>query len=162
MINKIKKISKFLISTFFVYDLGKFKCLCNLYQDYFAERRKVIEWNRTSILKYHFRTNCCFWDWVSDVPNYTMGLFWGQTTTQKQTTDFINKQIIESLRFWDEDDYKYEIFSILSSARAWASLSFPCAENVRFKLRISQNRKWADRNSSKQFLWIKNFVKLLI
>ena len=34
--------------------------------------------------------------------------------------------------------------------------------NVRFKLRISQNRKWADKNSSKQFLWIKNCVKQLI
>ena len=34
--------------------------------------------------------------------------------------------------------------------------------NVRFKLRISQNRKWADKNNSKQFLWIKNWVKLLI
>ena len=27
--------------------------------------------------------------------------------------------------------------------------------NVRFKSRNSQNRKWADKNSSKQFLWIK-------
>ena len=26
---------------------------------------------------------------------------------------------------------------------------------VRFKLRISQNRKYADKNSSKQLLWIK-------
>ena len=35
--------------------------------------------------------------------------------------------------------------------------------NVRFKLGISQNRKWAGKkNSSKQFLWIKNCVKLLI
>ena len=33
---------------------------------------------------------------------------------------------------------------------------------VRFKLRISQNRKWADKNSSKQFLWIKNCLRLLI
>ena len=30
--------------------------------------------------------------------------------------------------------------------------------NVRFKLRISQNRKCADKNSSKQFLWIKSCV----
>ena len=28
---------------------------------------------------------------------------------------------IESIRFWDEDDYENEIFSILSSARAWTS-----------------------------------------
>ena len=27
--------------------------------------------------------------------------------------------------------------------------------NGRFKFRISQNRKWADKNSSEQFLWIK-------
>ena len=34
-----------------------------------------------------------------------------------------NTQAIEeSFRFWDEDDYEYEIFSILSSARAWASV----------------------------------------
>ena len=35
-------------------------------------------------------------------------------------------------------------------------------DNVSFKLIISQNRKWADKNSSKLFLWIKNCVKLLI
>ena len=34
--------------------------------------------------------------------------------------------------------------------------------NVIFKLRISQNRKWADKNSSNQFLLTKNCVKLLI
>ena len=34
--------------------------------------------------------------------------------------------------------------------------------DVRFKLRVSQNRKLADKNSSKQFLSIKNCVKLLI
>ena len=27
--------------------------------------------------------------------------------------------------------------------------------NVIFKLGISQNRKWEEKNSSKQFLWIK-------
>ena len=31
--------------------------------------------------------------------------------------------------------------------------------NVRFNLRISQNRKWADKNSSKQFLRIKKLHK---
>ena len=34
--------------------------------------------------------------------------------------------------------------------------------NVRFQVKISQNRKWADKTSSKQFLYIKNCVKLLI
>ena len=29
-------------------------------------------------------------------------------------------RIVESFRFEDEDDYEYEIFSVLSSARAWA------------------------------------------
>ena len=29
---------------------------------------------------------------------------------------------IESFRFWDEDDYEYQIFSVLSSAFAWASV----------------------------------------
>ena len=42
------------------------------------------------------------------------------------------------------------------------SFSFTYTANVRFKLRISQSRKWADKNSSKQFLWIKNWVKPLI
>ena len=30
--------------------------------------------------------------------------------------------ILESFRFWDEDDYEYEIFSILSSALAWTNV----------------------------------------
>ena len=30
--------------------------------------------------------------------------------------------ILESFRFWDEDDYEYESFSILSSAHAWTSV----------------------------------------
>ena len=30
--------------------------------------------------------------------------------------------LIESFRFWDEDDYEYEIFSILSSVHAWTSV----------------------------------------
>ena len=29
---------------------------------------------------------------------------------------------LESFRFWDEDDYEYEIFSILSIADAWTSV----------------------------------------
>ena len=28
---------------------------------------------------------------------------------------------LETFRFWDKNDYEYEIFSIVSSARAWAS-----------------------------------------
>ena len=27
-------------------------------------------------------------------------------------------EVLESFKFWDEEDYEYEIFSILSSARA--------------------------------------------
>ena len=30
--------------------------------------------------------------------------------------------LLESFRFWDEDDYEYEIFSILSIAHAWTSV----------------------------------------
>ena len=30
--------------------------------------------------------------------------------------------IIETFRFWDEYDNEYEIFSVLSSARAWTSV----------------------------------------
>ena len=40
------------------------------------------------------------------------------------------------------------------------SLSFTYTTNVRFKLRISGNRKSADKNDSKQFLWIKKLMKL--
>ena len=29
---------------------------------------------------------------------------------------------LESFRFWDEDDYEYEIFSVPSSAHAWISV----------------------------------------
>ena len=31
-------------------------------------------------------------------------------------------RIVESFRFEDVDDFEYEIFSVLSSARAWASV----------------------------------------
>ena len=31
-------------------------------------------------------------------------------------------QLLESFRFRDEDDYEYEIFSMLSIARAWTSV----------------------------------------
>ena len=31
-------------------------------------------------------------------------------------------QGIESFRLWDEDDYEYQIFSILSIAHAWTSV----------------------------------------
>ena len=30
--------------------------------------------------------------------------------------------LLESFWFWDEDDYKYEIFSMLSIAHAWTSV----------------------------------------
>ena len=57
----------------------------------------------------------------------------------------------------------YMTFLILSlctthwdmSGRSLDSLSFWYTANVRVKLRFSQNRKWADKNSSKQFLWRK-------
>ena len=39
------------------------------------------------------------------------------------------------------------------------SLSFTCTTNVTFKLRISGNRKSADKNDSKQFLWIKKLLE---
>ena len=31
-------------------------------------------------------------------------------------------RILENLRFWDQDDYDYEIFPILSVTHAWASV----------------------------------------
>ena len=40
--------------------------------------------------------------------------------------------------------------------------SFTYPSNVIFKLRISQNRKLEDKNSSKHFLWMKNCAKVLI
>ena len=32
-----------------------------------------------------------------------------------------NQAVLQSFRFWDEDDYEYEIFRLLSSALAWAN-----------------------------------------
>ena len=37
--------------------------------------------------------------------------------------------------------------------------NFTYTANVRFKLRISQNRKWAYKNRSKQFLWKKRLCE---
>ena len=37
-------------------------------------------------------------------------------------SDTFGGGLLESFRFWDEDDYEYEIFSILSIARAWTSV----------------------------------------
>ena len=34
-------------------------------------------------------------------------------------------------------------------------ISYTVIESLSFMLRISQNRKWTDKNSSKQFLWKK-------
>ena len=42
------------------------------------------------------------------------------------------------------------------------SLSFTYTTNVRFKLRISGNRKSADKNDSKQFLWIQKLREATI
>ena len=35
---------------------------------------------------------------------------------------FLLVQILESYIFWDEDDYEYEIFSLLSIAHLWTSI----------------------------------------
>ena len=52
---------------------------------------------------------------------------------------------------------KCEILSLIES------LSFTYTANVIFKLRISQNKKWEDKNSSETLLWVKkNCLKLLI
>ena len=40
----------------------------------------------------------------------------------------VEVKLIESFRFWDRDDFEYEIFSILSSALEWANVIL--AENV--------------------------------
>ena len=53
-------------------------------------------------------------------------------------------------------------FTGLKFVRSMQGESKLWPDNVSFKLRISQNRKWADKNSSKQYLWIKNCVKPLI
>ena len=36
-------------------------------------------------------------------------------------TCMFNQAVLQSFRFWDEDDYEYEIFLLLSSALAWAN-----------------------------------------
>ena len=47
----------------------------------------------------------------------------------------------ESFRFWDEDDCEYEIFPILSSARAWTSviLAGKCDSSRHSTTTISEN-----------------------
>ena len=49
----------------------------------------------------------------------------------------------KSFRFWDEEDYEYEIFSMLSSARAWASviLAGKCSSLLRVLARMSYWRE---------------------
>ena len=51
----------------------------------------------------------------------------------------------------------YGVFTGLSAQeRDWQShLLVRQTANGRFKLRISQNSKWSDKNSLKQFLWMK-------
>ena len=50
-------------------------------------------------------------------------------TFAELTSDKITKNIwfhpdntLESFRFWDDDDFEYEIFSVLSIAHAWTSV----------------------------------------
>ena len=50
-------------------------------------------------------------------------------TFAELTSDKITKNVwfhpdntLESFRFWDDDDYEYEIFSRLSIAHAWTSV----------------------------------------
>ena len=49
--------------------------------------------------------------------------------------------ILESFRFWDEDDYEYEIFSILSSALAWTNviLAGKCDSRRHSTMSFSEN-----------------------
>ena len=56
----------------------------------------------------------------------------------------------------------FALFSyVRAKTRKSLSFTYTANGNVRFTLRISQNRRCADKNSSKQFLWTKNCVKLI-
>ena len=33
-----------------------------------------------------------------------------------------NQAVLQSFKFWDEDDYEYKVFFLLSSALAWANI----------------------------------------
>ena len=55
--------------------------------------------------------------------------------------------LTESFRFWDEDDYKYEIFLLLGNAHAWASL-------------ILARKRYSRRHSTAGTSFSKNVVVL--
>ena len=65
--------------------------------------------------------------------------------------------IVETFRFWDDYDYEYEIFSILSSARAWASviLAGKCVSRRRSTTSFSKNVEVAE--TSYQMLEVLSF-----
>ena len=46
--------------------------------------------------------------------------FFNKKWTGKKNSDDLRS--IENFRFWDEDDYEYEIFPVLSSALSWTSV----------------------------------------
>ena len=52
----------------------------------------------------------------------TRGHMLRQSTRPQSHAEEESCAIIESFRFWDENDYEYEIFSVLSSARAWTNV----------------------------------------
>ena len=44
------------------------------------------------------------------------------STKSEQEKNSDELRSIENFRFWDEDDYEYEIFPVLSSALAWTTV----------------------------------------
>ena len=51
---------------------------------------------------------------------FQMPIFGGDSNLSKHSWP---NQSLESFKFWDEDDYEYEIFSILSIVHGWTSSS---------------------------------------
>ena len=51
-------------------------------------------------------------------------------------------KILDSFRFWDEDDYEYEIFSVRSSALAWANVILARKRHIRRHSTSTFSEKW--------------------
>ena len=78
------------------------------------------------------------------------------TSLSKKPCSLLNNQILLSHSSLT-GPFPYIIAKIFCATlmdQSLERLRFTYTATVRFKLRISQNRKWADENSSKQFLWM--------
>ena len=67
-------------------------------------------------------------------------------------------QYIESFRLWDEDDYEYEIFSIMSIAHAWTSVIREIKERLRFTFTPNGKREFVSRDQVFPLFFVYCFI----